>query len=80
MLFRFHRGGLMESMQTAKEVRDIAGICQLMNKTGFSLFCNIITPDMLSIRYYGYDQRVDWNTWIVLFNGAPVGFTNGNFE
>ena len=29
------------------------------------------------VEWYAYDERIQWDTWIVLVDGKPVGFTDG---
>ena len=29
------------------------------------------------VEWYAYDERIQWDTWIVLVDGKPAGFTDG---
>jgi hypothetical protein len=68
--FREHRGSLADSMKTVVEVNGLE-LQQLCEKiTGLDSW--------IEIRPYGYDDRIGWDTYIVLMPGwGVVGFTNG---
>lgn len=58
--FRFHRGGLKESMETATTIKNYECLSQyIYEETGFS---------DISFEYAKYDERIDWDTWYVCFN------------
>jgi hypothetical protein len=75
MLYRDHRGGLAESMATVVD----------LPRTRLALFAHLksrplmpdFTMDDMKVEFYTYDDRIDWNTYIVTINGNAVGFTNG---
>lgn len=77
-LFRFHRGGLGESMQTTVEVSDRADLCsKVRTEWGFPPF----EDDELQVVPYVHDPRIGWNTHIVsILNGCVVGFTDGPID
>lgn len=68
--FRFHRGGLAESMATSTEVDGIAALAEVLSGAGWP-------PGKIDIKPYGHDARVGWDTHIVTLDGAAVGFTDG---
>jgi hypothetical protein len=75
MKFRFHRGGLREALLTTVEVNSLAELRAVIEKAE-----DLITPtgdEPLTVEPYCYDHRIDWDTYIVMWNGFPIGFTNG---
>ena len=74
MLFRKHRGSLDDAMITCipvKTKKDIADYCS----------DKLITfdPELIKVKYYCYDDRIQWDTYIVIYpDYGPLGFTNGN--
>lgn len=73
--FRPHRGGgLRESMELMQEVETIDQILDIVNQNSIMSF----TKGDIKIKPYGYDPRIDWDTYIVTIDGyGVVGFTNG---
>lgn len=50
----------------------------LKNRYEDSGFVNDNT--VIDIEPYGYDRRIDWDTYIVTADGRAVGYTNGAVE
>jgi hypothetical protein len=80
MLFREHRGGLAESLDTEVQLTDraalVAHVSQLLDPFGFK-FDDRATP--IKVEYYGKDHRIAvWkDTYVVTLAGYGVlGFTN----
>ena len=78
MLYRDHRGGLAESMETVVELEDRAAldahIATLLKPWG-----KIVTPDQIHSKWYCLDPRIGWDTWIITVKDYGVmGFTNGD--
>jgi len=63
----------METVVTIECLKDIANI-----------FWDLpikINPKKIKIRYYGYDDRIKWETYIVTYQKYGVlGFTNGELK
>ncbi len=103
LLFRFHRGSLDESMKTIKRFYDIESLAYHISQefidfeptntnlgkieqhsSGHTLpFAGFL----LKIKYYCFDERIGWDTYIVTAKFTaysddyiPVGFLNGNFN
>jgi len=73
MLYRPHRGLLEAAMAEVCEVNSLDDIWDKHKLTMLG-----ITKD-LKISPYGYDKRIDWDTYIVECVGYGVlGFTNGS--
>lgn len=66
MIFRPQRGSLAESMNEAVTINS--------KKTLAAYLDEPITD--IQVRMYGYDERINWNTWLVTVRGDAVGFTN----
>lgn len=69
MKFREHRGSLSDAMKTVIEVNSLLDIEKLFPNDG-----------KLKIEYYCYDDRINWNTYIVIGELGVIGFTNGNLK
>jgi hypothetical protein len=69
MKFREHRGSLEESMKTIINVESLNDIQKLF-------------PDSkkIEIKKYCYDDRINWDTFIVTDENGVLGFTNGNLN
>jgi hypothetical protein len=74
LLFRFHKGGLEESMQTLKVIDSFEHLLLMITSYWGMPFTN------LTIKPYIYDERIKWDTQIVMIHEDdkhyPVGFLN----
>lgn len=62
--YREHRGSLAESMSTVREFEDAE-----------SLKHHVISEHgegVVTIERYGYDERINWHSYIVCHNGMAV--------
>ena len=75
MKYRHHRGLLAESLATVVELADRAALVQHLQQTYGAM--EPVRDDLIEVQWYAYDSRIDWQTYIVLLNGSPVGFTDG---
>ena len=66
--YRDHRGGLAESMETVKEMADFTELERHVTR--------IFGEGEITVKPYCYDDRIEWDTYIVCHNGHGVGFTN----
>lgn len=77
--FRYHRGGLVNSMKTAFEVKDLKSLKQTIIKDS-----DYINPfgKMKTEKYgqQGKDERIGWDTHIVSWDGTPIGFLSGELK
>ena len=83
MKIRFHRGGIVEAMETMFEPKDWEDFCKHCEEEN-----EYIITDSISCRHYsGADNRIGWkDTWIILaqFKGDinnsnyPIGFADEN--
>ncbi len=71
MLFRLHRGSLDNSMKTVKEVETLSDIIKYLKEDG------LIDVKSLTCKFYCFDERINWNTYIICSKGQAVGFSNG---
>jgi hypothetical protein len=80
--FRLHRGLLNDSMATVRTVAsktDIMAILLIDELPVMSM--GLIPVSAMRISYYGYDARIDWDTWIITLDGyGVIGFTNGEVK
>ena len=79
ILFRPHRGGLAEAMEEVKEVSSFDELVNMVD-TELSKFDHGLQIDENTVKMsaYGYDHRIDWDTYsVVLKNYGVLGFTSG---
>lgn len=77
MKYRAHKGGLAESLAMTIEVNSLDDVAKHFKDT--CLFDDVDITD-LKCEYYGYDKRIDWDTWIItaaFCNGVPERFVLG---
>lgn len=74
LLFRFHRGGLDESMETVTIIESFEELLVLAIDFWDSPFTK------LTVEPYVYDQRIHWDTQLVLIHvrdkSYPIGYLN----
>jgi hypothetical protein len=73
--FRFHRGGLAESMATVIEVANAEELAKAVSEEHQ---CLIVATDLLQ-ENEGFDDRIQWDTHLITFiaPGGVVGFSDG---
>lgn len=79
--YRPHRGQLADAMAEVAEVSDFHDLVRHMRAE-----CPDWIPDWampteanVTLRPYGWDDRIGWDTQIVLVNGKAWGFTSAPF-
>jgi hypothetical protein len=82
LLFRFHRGGLKESMDTVIKIRSYKHLLDSINDSFWPWGIEI---NKIEIKPYVYDPRIDWDTYMVNVHHeklgqypVPVGYLNKN--
>lgn len=81
MKFRFHTGGLKESMATMIEVKNLQELKDAVNGKWQQFNRSV---EKLRFDHYGFDSRIGWNTYLVLCkltgmdNYIPVGMSDNN--
>ena len=76
-LFRDHRNLLKDSMDTVRQVASLDDLILDLQK-GLRFFDRDIAKDQVTIKPYCYDNRIGWDTHIVIVEGYGVcGFTDG---
>lgn len=71
MNYRDHRGGLAESMETVREIEPTIDALALVLK---------VPPSAITVNPYGYDKRIEWDTYVVCIDGHAVGFCDAFVE
>lgn len=76
-IFRFHRGGLAESLETCVVVENVEHLAMVISHlTDFKPK----PSDIVIIKYgHGWDVRIGWYTHTVMINDAPIGFLSESF-
>lgn len=80
MLFRYHRGGLAESLETTINIKDKQELYKILQDElkRWNFFFNIEDIECID---YGYDNRCNWQTYLIsIKNFGVVGMTNVNVE
>jgi len=79
MKLREHRGGLAESMETVIDIPPTLEALKIAINNAFSEYdVPEITADMITVKPYGFDERIGWDTHIVIIADCSVyGFTDG---
>lgn len=67
MKFRFHRGGLEESMKTVVEVKSIVDLARILD-----------CPSKIEFEHIGMDDRINWDTYYVIADNMIVGMSDSN--
>ena len=71
-------GGLDESMSKVTKYLSLTGfILDTCMKDEFTQFTNI---SKFTTKYQGYDARTDWDTWMILYDGQPIAYSNGELK
>jgi len=71
--YREHRGGLQESLDTAREFDSIKELFYYLvnwsqeNRLSYNI-------EDFTIRFYGFDERCNQDLWIVTARGQGIGF------
>lgn len=74
--FRWHRGGMKESLNTAVHVKNMDDLKTVLSQS------MLMTEDTnIKVQYYSYDDRLALHTYVVLVNGYITGFiSNDKYE
>lgn len=74
MRIRMHKGSYIDSLATAKTIRNnITEIAGYFTEQ----YCMDIKEELLKIKEYGLDKRDNWGkSYIVMYDGIPLGFTD----
>lgn len=78
MQFRQHRGSLADSMETVAVMEPtFKAILNYLKQQGVLGFDQINSTNAFHCKRYGYDERIDWNTYLISVDGhGVVGFTD----
>ena len=76
-LFRPHRESLDAAMAEVVEVNGRGELVDHLRKVWMSEV-NESGSNVVVENYGGIDERIDWDTHIVLVNGEAYGFTDGH--
>lgn len=83
MKYRQHRGTLEDSMSTVTEVNNIEDIDKIINESYIDFGKKV---EEIEIKFYGYDSRINWETYIVTYRLSGeeqfhvAGMMDGNFK
>ena len=79
MQYRKPCGGLAESLAGAVEIEPThKALWDHLKATSCEAFW--LDDATLEVKYHGFDDRIDQETYMVLLNGMPGGFTDGPLE
>lgn len=77
--YRPQRGSLDKSMAEVVEVTDLAALVEHMRNSVKDWYPPEELPTVKNTKVvpYLFDDRIGWNTHIVISRGSPWGFTDG---
>ena len=71
-------GALDESMSKVTKYLSFTGfIIDTCLKDEFTQFTDL---SKFTTKYQGYDARTDWDTWMILYDGQPIAYSNGELK
>jgi hypothetical protein len=75
MLFRPVRGGLIDAMAEVKEVNSWQDLILALDSYDRD---RLAKPNgCLELQYQCWDDRIGWNSYLVVVNGQAAGYMNG---
>lgn len=77
MKIRRHSGDLDQSMETVREIEPTRWAVAQYIAAGLGVS---VDPEGIEVRRQGRDDRIGWDTHLVTWNGAAVGYTNGPID
>ena len=69
-LYRPQRGSLEESMKEVVELIDKEALAEHLDED----------VDRITVRRYAWDNRINWDTYLVCVDGHAWGYTNGSVD
>lgn len=77
MKIRVHKSLLSESMETVAEIKPTTeSIAQYLRDQWAGLGYNV-RANNITVKPYCFDNRIQWNTHVVILNSSAVAFTDG---
>lgn len=71
-------GALDESMSKVTKYLSFMGfILDTCLKDEFTQFTDI---SKFTTKYQGYDARTDWDTWVIMYDGNVIAYSNGELK
>lgn len=81
MLFREHRRGLKESMETVREIPATKTALKETINEILSLYGYEITEEKILIDHLTFDERIGWDTYLIYVTDYGIfGFTNSDVK
>jgi hypothetical protein len=68
MLYRPQHGSLIESLFDCVDIPNTKEALALHLK---------VKPSDIDVKFYTYDDRINWDTYLVCVKGQAVGYTSG---
>lgn len=75
--FRLHRGDLGESLATVVEIQTFSDLVAQVARHCSDFGWGGVTAETVTVKPYGFDARINWDTHMVCLSGNAVGFTDG---
>ncbi len=67
---------LQEAMESEEEIDNNVGSLMEMLNSKYGHFMEFTAED-ITVKYHGFDSRIDWETYLLCINGNAVLFLNG---
>ncbi len=77
MQIRVQRGGLSDSLRTTMDIEPTAKAIAEYLRLQWGGLGYGVDENKITVEPYGFDNRIQWNTHIVLLDGRAVAFTDG---
>ena len=76
------RGGLDEAMAQVKDFESLSDYADHIYNEHNWMFRNGkgVNKELFTTEPYGYDDRINWDTWIILYDGKPMAYSNGELK
>jgi hypothetical protein len=82
VLYRPHRGSLDDSMREVVEVNDFPQLVRHLRRGVESWYPKdeLPTEENTRLEPYGFDKRINWETYLVTVDAKAWGYTNGPLD
>lgn len=71
-------GSLDESMSKVQKYVSFMGfVLETCFKDEFDHFNDI---SKFTTKHQGYDDRINWDTWVIMYDGKPIAYSNGELK
>ena len=73
-------GSLDEAMNQVSEFESLERFADHCYNEMKSVIGIDLDKELFTTEPYGYDGRINWDTWIILYDGKPMAYSNGELK